>query len=79
MSATATVSTTERKPADTLNRPTTQARSDRSGESETVTHDQIAKLAYVLWKQRGCVCGSPESDWLEAEHQLLGSSENSRV
>lgn len=35
---------------------------------------QIAELAYVLWQQRGCVEGSPEQDWFEAERRLLATS-----
>ena len=41
---------------------------------ETSMHD-IAKLAYVLWQQRGCPYGTPEFDWFEAERKLRESSE----
>lgn len=34
------------------------------------TREEIQALAYELWKARGCPQGSPESDWLNAEHQL---------
>jgi hypothetical protein len=34
------------------------------------TQDEISKLAYTLWQQRGCPNGSPEVDWLEAEEEL---------
>jgi hypothetical protein len=33
-------------------------------------HEQVAKLAYVLWQERGCPDGSPEDDWYRAEEQL---------
>jgi hypothetical protein len=33
-------------------------------------HDEIAKLAYSLWAARGYQPGTPEEDWLRAEHQL---------
>jgi len=41
--------------------------------AEPVAVDQgdIARLAYSLWEARGCVGGSPEEDWLQAEQQLL--------
>jgi Protein of unknown function (DUF2934) len=32
--------------------------------------EEIARLAYALWQQRGCPVGSAETDWLEAEQQL---------
>lgn len=35
-----------------------------------LTHDEIAVLAYTLWKQRGCPHGSSDEDWFEAEAQL---------
>lgn len=39
-------------------------------------HEEIASLAYALWQRRGCPEGSAESDWFEAEQQLVGSSEH---
>jgi hypothetical protein len=36
----------------------------------------LAKLAYALWEQRGCPFGSPEVDWLEAERKLREGSEH---
>ena len=74
MSAVATPPITERK-SETANpnRPTVQA--VRSHESEALTHDQVAKLAYALWQQRGCPYGSPDFDWLEAEQKLVESLE----
>jgi hypothetical protein len=45
-------------------------RSDVAAGSEAVpSHDDIARLAYALWQERGDG-GSPEQDWLEAEQQL---------
>ena len=37
---------------------------------ERARSEEIARLAYVLWQQRGCPAGSAETDWLEAEQQL---------
>lgn len=35
------------------------------------TTDQIAKLAYTFWQERGCPISSGEEDWFRAERQLL--------
>lgn len=35
-----------------------------------VTHEDIARLAFSLWEQRGYAHGNPEHDWLRAEQQL---------
>jgi hypothetical protein len=32
--------------------------------------EQIEALAYQLWLERGCPAGSPEVDWLRAEHEM---------
>ena len=41
-------------------------------------YDEIAKLAYFYWEERGCGGGSPEGDWFRAERDLkwLGSIRN---
>jgi DUF2934 family protein len=36
-------------------------------------HEQIAVLAYLLWHERGCPDGSPETDWFQAEQALANS------
>jgi hypothetical protein len=35
-----------------------------------VSRDDIARLAYALWEQRGNQGSSPEEDWLRAENEL---------
>jgi len=35
-----------------------------------LAHEQIARLAYAYWQNRGCPDGSPEEDWLRAEAEL---------
>jgi hypothetical protein len=35
-----------------------------------ITFEEIAKLAYSYWEDRGCQGGSPEEDWLRAEQEL---------
>jgi hypothetical protein len=42
---------------------------------ETSMQENLEKLAYGLWQERGCPYGSPEVDWLEAECKLRESSE----
>jgi hypothetical protein len=37
-------------------------------------HDDIAALAYSLWRARGCPVGSPEEDWHEAVKELRSRS-----
>jgi hypothetical protein len=36
----------------------------------TPSHEQIARLAYILWQARGGGDGEAEQDWFEAERQL---------
>ena len=35
------------------------------------SHDEIARLAYAYWEERGRQSGSPQEDWFRAEHELL--------
>jgi Protein of unknown function (DUF2934) len=56
---------TEKKPA-----------SAQSQAFEPLPHEEIAKLAYTLWQQRGCPDGSAEFDWFLAEEKLLQSVEH---
>jgi Protein of unknown function (DUF2934) len=53
--------------------PNTSGRATRDAHSQM---QDITKLAYALWQQRGCPYGSPEFDWLEAERALRQSSEH---
>jgi hypothetical protein len=36
--------------------------------------DEIARLAYCYWEARGYQSGSPEQDWLRAEHELRSAA-----
>ncbi len=39
---------------------------------EPVTErEEIARLAYLLWEERGGQGGSAEEDWLQAEQEFL--------
>jgi hypothetical protein len=49
-------------------------------QSETQSkHQDIAKLAYALWQQRGCPEGSAEQDWYEAEQTMRGIEQPSAL
>jgi hypothetical protein len=37
----------------------------------TANHE-VERLAYFLWRQRGCPAGSAEEDWFAAETKLQG-------
>jgi hypothetical protein len=39
-------------------------------------HEQIEKLAYQLWEERGRPLGSPEDDWFRAEQEFIQSSDS---
>jgi hypothetical protein len=46
-------------------------RDGRSSDQETLDfHEQVARLAYALWQERGCPEGTPEVDWYRAEQQI---------
>ncbi len=36
----------------------------------TITHDDVAKLAYYYWLSRGQQGGNPYEDWIRAEREL---------
>ena len=38
--------------------------------------EHIALLAYSYWESRGCPIGSPDEDWLQAEHDILQDEQN---
>ena len=37
--------------------------------------EQIEKLAYQLWEERGRPFGSPDEDWFRAEREFVERSE----
>lgn len=41
-----------------------------SSAQPSPTHEDIAKLAYHLWEERGAPIGSPEVDWERAQQEL---------
>lgn len=42
---------------------------DRIG-AEQQQQEDIARLAYAIWQDRGCPHGTDAEDWFEAERQL---------
>jgi hypothetical protein len=34
-------------------------------------HEQIEKLAFRLWEERGAPLGSPDEDWFRAEQEFI--------
>lgn len=58
------------------NTSSTRSRASRSNGTNVAAvdpssyHDDIARLAYHFWEQRGRVDGSPEEDWHRAEQEF---------
>jgi hypothetical protein len=73
MSATAAAASVQRESEKPKSAGTASA--SHSQISESAMQEDIAKLAYVLWQQRGCPYGTPDFDWFEAERKLRESSE----
>jgi hypothetical protein len=42
-------------------------------------HEYTARIAYELWKERGCPYGSPEVDWFEAQYRMREDLNMSRT
>ena len=38
-------------------------------------HEEIARVAYALWEERGCTHGAHDEDWLRAEQQLRAGNQ----
>lgn len=43
---------------------------DSAVTAEATEQDQIQRLAYHYWQERGCPLGDPETDWLRAEEEV---------
>ena len=39
-------------------------------------NEQVAALAYHLWKERGSPAGTPEIDWFKAEQELKAKEQS---
>lgn len=57
-------------PEDRIESTAEKSASNRQTAESSRSSEEIARLAYALWQQRGCPIGSAETDWLEAEQQL---------
>jgi hypothetical protein len=64
--------TARTKPVSSLSEPAVAVAVVETIVSPAASHDDIAKLAYSYWLERGCQGGSPEEDWTRAERELLG-------
>lgn len=64
----------QQKHAELENRLATDKKTTGCEATQASEHEEIAKLAYALWQQRGCPDASAQADWIEAEQQLLGYS-----
>jgi Protein of unknown function (DUF2934) len=72
MSATMTVKpgAAQRESTSDMSKPAVTAGASQSHVSEASPQEDIARLAYALWQQRGCPNGSAEFDWFAAEEKL---------
>jgi hypothetical protein len=43
---------------------------ERGGAMDGHEHEDVAKLAYRFWEERGRPMGSPEVDWYRAEGEV---------
>jgi hypothetical protein len=57
----------EKKPAGNIEDITGEVNRD---SPTAASHEEIARLAYILWQARGGCDGEAEQDWFEAERQL---------
>jgi hypothetical protein len=67
------MSTTLEQPGSVQRRSKEKIVSEQVDEAKQ--REQIAKLAYQLWQERGCPQDSAESDWIEAEQLFAFQSE----
>ncbi len=58
----------------TLEQEEEQARNTAETQGATVSPapEQVARLAYRYWEERGKPLGTPEEDWFRAEQDLRG-------
>jgi hypothetical protein len=65
----------KREPESNINKTAATADASQCQASGAAMQEEIARLAYTLWQQRGCPIGSAEFDWFAAEQKLLESME----
>ena len=77
MAETTKKTTTRKKTSASAGAPTSIAAKKTSAKASitnTVTHDDIARLAHKFWAERGGQHGHDAEDWLRAEQTLLGKA-----
>ena len=57
-------------PATQTGKPSMTMGSTGSGATMAIPHEKIAMRAYEKWCQRGCMHGTHQQDWLDAEAEL---------
>jgi hypothetical protein len=69
---------TEEKPAG---RGEDVAREEKVQQDSALvpSHEEIARLAYILWQARGGGDGEAEQDWFEAELQIRAPKEKAHA
>lgn len=72
---TATQRSAQRESEANTNESTVTGEASQSERPGSSMQEDIARLAYALWEQRGCPTGSPEFDWFEAEQKLMRPAE----
>jgi hypothetical protein len=53
--------------------PRVEVKPASESPKEVIGREEIAKLAYFYWVERGCAHGAAEEDWLRAERELTAS------
>lgn len=61
-------------PAATAQASPATAKPANAAVNHAVESDQVARVAYFLWLERGATPGNPEQDWFRAE-RIIRSSE----
>ena len=64
-------------PKSTLS-PAPKAKKTAARTASLPTHEGIAKRAYEIYLERGCLPGDPMQDWLQAEQELAAPTKKSR-
>lgn len=58
------------------NKHSRKAEKPRQQSNHQPSDEEIAKLAYSIWEQRGHADGRDFDDWLNAEQELIAASLN---
>jgi hypothetical protein len=61
---------------DVMRPRTVEEREMKEYHLSDAQHEQIEKLAFRLWEERGRPLGSPDDDWFHAEQELIRRSDS---